>query len=225
MGTDCAVRDFLTIALCRVLFSCSSHEKPTPPVPTPAPVPPAIAVHSHPTPVSTPSNAPPPPASGSETESQSQSWEEPTTAQPPTWDDPQVKPLTFTTGTWASASEEEPMTEQSESQPPPQNEVDAVTTHEPPAPEPEQEQLLPASKSEPMPQQLLATPILSQPAAATPSPKLSGRSAASYRSSARYKNIDQPVVMPSSFGTGIEKVGMQFGSLSLGGENLLDSNP
>lgn len=83
-----------------------------------------------------------------------------------------------------------------------------------------------ASKSEPAPQPSLATPVLSQVSTATPSPKLSGRPAATtHRSSARYKNIDQPVVMPSSFSTGIEKVGMQFGSLSLGGESLLDASP
>jgi hypothetical protein len=52
---------------------------------------------------------------------------------------------------------------------------------------------------------------------ATPSPRLSTRPAASsHRSSARYKVTDQPVTLPLSFGAGIEKVGMQFGSLSVG---------
>ena len=52
---------------------------------------------------------------------------------------------------------------------------------------------------------------------ATPSPKLSSRPAvSSHRSSARYKVTDQPVTLPLSFGAGIEKVGMQFGSLSVG---------
>lgn len=50
----------------------------------------------------------------------------------------------------------------------------------------------------------------------TPSPKLTTRPAvSSYRTSARYKIPDQPVTLPLSFGPGIEKVGMQFGSLSV----------
>lgn len=47
-------------------------------------------------------------------------------------------------------------------------------------------------------------------------------SSAAYRLSARFK--DQPVVMPNNFSAGLEKVGMQFGSLSLGGEDF-DSQP
>ena len=46
------------------------------------------------------------------------------------------------------------------------------------------------------------------------------RPGAAHRGSAKFKT-DQAVVMPSSsFGSGIEKVGMQFGSLSLGGDDL-----
>jgi hypothetical protein len=66
-----------------------------------------------------------------------------------------------------------------------------------------------------------ALPISTLPAQVTAisSPKLSTRPpAASHRTSARHKVTDQPVTMPISFGTGIEKVGMQFGSLSLGGD-------
>ncbi|KAF5376032.1 hypothetical protein D9615_007767 [Tricholomella constricta] len=197
------------------------QEKVTPP-------PPAPPVSSHPVPLQAPSNVLPPPVSEPEPESQTQSWQEPTTAQaPPTWDDePQAKPTTSGTGAWISTpGVEEPKTEQPEPQTPQQHEAEVEATKEPVSAEPEKQQPLPASKSEPAPLPPLATPVLSQTAAATPSPKLSGRSAAgTHRSSARYKNIDQPVVMPSSFGTGIEKVGMQFGSLSLGGESLLDSN-
>jgi hypothetical protein len=84
---------------------------------------------------------------------------------------------------------------------------------------------LPTTKSEPA-QTILITPIVPQVATATPSPKLLGRPAAApHRNSARYKTTDQPVVMPSSFGANVEKVGMQFGSLGLGGDSLLDSNP
>lgn len=53
---------------------------------------------------------------------------------------------------------------------------------------------------------------------ATPSPK--PRPAGVHRSSARYKIPDQPVTLPVSFGTGIEKVGMQFGTLSLSGDSV-----
>ncbi|KAF8064124.1 hypothetical protein FPV67DRAFT_1503608 [Lyophyllum atratum] len=197
------------------------QEKPTPP-PAPAPV---SAVPSHPAP---PSAVPQPSAPETEPESHPQSWEEPTTAQAPTWDDElQTKATASVPEAWTTTAEVEGSTvEQAEVQPPQQHEVEVETTLETVSIELEKQQQLPASKSEPAPLLTLATPVLSQTAAATPSPKLSGRPAAgAHRSSARYKNIDQPVVMPSSFGTGIEKVGMQFGSLSLGGESLLDSTP
>ena len=46
------------------------------------------------------------------------------------------------------------------------------------------------------------------------------RPGAAHRGSAKFKT-DQAVVMPSSsFGSNVEKVGMQFGSLSLGGDDL-----
>lgn len=139
-----------------------------------------------------------------------------------------MKPPASTTEAWPSSVSEEPEDSkgEAESQPSQQHEVEVEAVKEPPTPEPPVEQQLPASKSEPVPQAPLVTPVLSQGPAVTPSPKLSSRPAAvTHRSSARYKTIDQPVVMPSSFGSGIEKVGMQFGSLSLGGESLFDSNP
>lgn len=53
------------------------------------------------------------------------------------------------------------------------------------------------------------------------SPAAHTRPGAAHRGSAKFKTTDQAVVMPSSsFGSGIEKVGMQFGSLSLGGDDL-----
>jgi len=111
---------------------------------------------------------------------------------------------------------------EAEPQPPTQpHEVDAPTATKPSASEPVEEKPLSASKSEPAAQ---TTPILPQAATATPSPKLTGRPVVSHRSGARHKTTDQPVVMPSSFGPGVEKVGMQFGSLGLGGESLLDPN-
>ncbi|KAG6808774.1 hypothetical protein H0H92_002954 [Tricholoma furcatifolium] len=189
------------------------QEKPAPP-PVPVPVV-APAAPSQP-----PAPAPQPPAPEPEAEPESQSWEEPTTVQAPTWEDePQPKPATTTTETWPSPTVEEPQAEQSS-----KHEAEVEPTKELPPAEPEKQQI-PASKSEPAPIAALATPVISQPAAATPSPKLAGRPAATTRAGARYKNIDQPVVMPSSFGSGIEKVGMQFGSLSLGGESIFDANP
>ena len=43
-------------------------------------------------------------------------------------------------------------------------------------------------------------------------------SSATHRFSARFR--DQPVVMPNNFGASLEKVSMQFGSLSVGGADL-----
>ncbi|KAG6843950.1 hypothetical protein H0H87_011456 [Tephrocybe sp. NHM501043] len=189
------------------------QEKPAPPPPAivPAPVPAPSAPVSQ------------PPAPEPEPEPQTQTWEEPTTAQAPTWEDePQPKPAATATETWPAASEaEEPKVEQTQ-----KHEAEAEASKEPTPAEPEKQQI-PTSKSEPAPLAPVVTPVLAQTApAATPSPKLASRPAATaHRSSARYKMIDQPVVMPSSFGSGIEKVGMQFGSLSLGGESIFDSNP
>lgn len=199
---------------------CRPQEKPSPP---PAP---AVPVPSHPSvaPVTSTLSSSAPEL---ESESPNQTWEEPTTAQPPTWDDePHVKPPTSTIDVWTSISETIEAV-QPEPQSPTQHETDATAKTEPPTPEPAGRLALPASKSEQATQAALTTPISPQVANATPSPKLAGRptSAVPHRSSARYKTTDQPVVMPSSFGAGIEKVGMQFGSLGLGGDSLLDSNP
>ncbi|KAG6820533.1 hypothetical protein H0H93_015704 [Arthromyces matolae] len=190
------------------------QEKPAPP---PTAVVPAVAtVPSQPS-----AQVPQLAALQPEAELLAQKWEEPTTVQAPIWEDePQSKPATSATEAWPSTSvSEEPQPEQV------QHDAQVEVPKEVLPAEPEKQQL-PASKSEPAPIAPQATPVISQAAvAATPSPKLSVRPTASaHRSSARYKNIDQPVVMPSSFGSGIEKVGMQFGSLSLGGDSFLDSN-
>ncbi|KAG5728224.1 CUE domain-containing protein [Termitomyces sp. T112] len=188
----------------------------------PAPVPPAPAPVAVPAPLSHPPALSQLPASEPETEPQPQKWEEPTTVQAPTWDDePQSKPAAPNAEAWSSVSDvEEPQARQAQ-----KHEAEVEASKEPLPAEPEKQQI-PASKSEPAPIASIATPVVSQAAVVTPSPKLTVRpAAATHRSSARYKNIDQPVVMPSSFGSGIEKVGMQFGSLSLGGESIFDSNP
>ena len=47
-------------------------------------------------------------------------------------------------------------------------------------------------------------------------------SSAAHRHSARFKT-DQAVTLPNNFGAGLEKVGMQFGSLSIGGDEIVDA--
>lgn len=90
---------------------------------------------------------------------------------------------------------------------------------EEPTPAPEPPSALPAQvqqpaaepQSTPAPAPAKILPVVNHTKPATPS----------LRSSAKYKITDQAVVMPSStFGSGLEKVGMQFGSLSLGGDDL-----
>jgi len=49
-------------------------------------------------------------------------------------------------------------------------------------------------------------------------------SSAGHRHSARFKT-DQAVTLPNNFGSGLEKVGMQFGSLSIGGDEIVDPKP
>ena len=209
MGPDCSVgiilllfRQFpLTKDLSR------SHEKqaaPAPPQTTPAPPPPVAA------PSSVPPSAPEP-----LTEPKENGWEAPTTVEVPTWDDePQAQQQTVTAEAWPPSIEPQPEPPKVEtSQPVEVVEEQTLVVEAPPAPESKVE--VEASPA-PIPAQL--APISAPQAAVTPSPKLSRPVAASHRSSARHKVTDQPVTMPLSFGSGIEKVGMQFGSLSLAGD-------
>ncbi|KAF8895000.1 hypothetical protein CPB84DRAFT_1816015 [Gymnopilus junonius] len=195
------------------------QEKPAPlSAPTPSQLPPQPAV------ALPPPSAPEPEAP---TESQEHGWEEPTTVEAPTWDEePQKQPAA--TEAWPPSAE------------PPTEFVKAVETPPAPAaqevskPEPVEE---PTAVPEPVPEPkvevkaaspapVAAQATLASQAAATPSPKLSARPAVvSHRSSARHKVTDQPVTMPISFGTGIEKVGMQFGSLSLAGDGSVTVQP
>ncbi|KAF8172832.1 hypothetical protein K438DRAFT_175917 [Mycena galopus ATCC 62051] len=174
------------------------QDKPTPPPPAP------VAV------------APPPTVSPAAPEPEPQEtggWEDPTTVQSPSWEEeaPIIKPSTSAADVWASTVNEPP----EEPTPEPQQILEPQV-EEPPVPEPVEEPVAPPSEPEPAP------PV------ASPSPSIKASRPAStahpHRSSARYKTIDQPVVMPSSFGSGIEKVGMQFGSLSLGGESSFDNS-
>ncbi|KAJ7153590.1 hypothetical protein C8R43DRAFT_1002676 [Mycena crocata] len=170
------------------------QEKPAPPPPAPAPI------------------APPPtisPAAPEPEPQQEVGWEEPTTIQSPTWEEeaPVAKPSTSAADVWASTVNEPPEEPKSEPQ-----QILEPQVEEPPAPEPIEESAAPSLEPEPAPPAASPSPSLKPAGAARPA-------ATSHRSSARYKTIDQPVVMPSSFGSGIEKVGMQFGSLSLGADD------
>lgn len=95
---------------------------------------------------------------------------------------------------------------------------EVVSEPTPPAPEPVQAE--PPKAEPPKPAAAAIAASAAPQSTATPSPRLASRPAAG-RGPSRHKLTDQPVVMPSSFGS-IEKVGMQFGSLSLGGESLND---
>jgi hypothetical protein len=139
--------------------------------------------------------------------------EEPTTVEAPTWDDepavnqatgPEAWPLApdFPGAEVRSEAVEESVPE-------------AVNTES----KPEAETRSPAQAAQ-------AISALPAQVAAISSPKLTARPpAASHRTSARHKLTDQPVTMPVSFSTGIEKVGMQFGSLSIGGDETNDEPP
>ncbi len=184
--------------------------------PVTPPAPPSASVLSAPS----TSASPPPPVS----EQSQQGWEEPTTVQAPVWEEEPPKPSVSTPDGWTATQEtNEQKQEQEQASPAETGEVVPITT---PAPAPPQQEETPAPKeAEPQPIAPVQPAINVPAVAATPSPKLAGRSAAgSHRLSARYKTTDQPVVMPNSFGASIEKVGMQFGSLSLGGDSL-DNNP
>lgn len=85
-----------------------------------------------------------------------------------------------------------------------------------PAPVPEpvvQQEELPAPVASTIAQTRTPEAVPSKPVTPVPGSRFGGM----HRSHPRYKT-DQAVVLPSSFGTPLEKVGMQFGSLSLSGD-------
>ena len=175
-----------------------------------APPPPA----SRPPPPSAPEPAAPAPEPllNGDSDLTGDGWEDPTTVQPPTWDDePQVKPPP-TEGAWSSPVQ---------TQPDVQDETPAPLPEEEPAPE-----IPPSPPYEPVPPppQPAEEPVIA-PAPSKSPVSVPPRSAASHRSANKYKATDQAVVMPSSsFNPGLEKVGMQFGSLSLGGD-VIEPSP
>ncbi|TFY56438.1 hypothetical protein EVG20_g8922 [Dentipellis fragilis] len=189
-----------------------ASEKPVPPPqPAPQPAPPAPAPVSAPA----PAREPTPPAPEPEHVSEQQGWEEPTTAQPPSWDDePQSKPSITATEPWATSAEAQPVEETK-----PAAEEPAAPAEPEPVAAP-----APAAPSQPQPtkEQEALPESIPKPFAAVPAVQLRPSSAA-HRHSARFKTTDSPVILPSHFGTGVEKIGMQFGSLSLGGDDVVDT--
>ncbi|KAH9922339.1 uncharacterized protein BXZ73DRAFT_104158 [Epithele typhae] len=187
------------------------QEKPTPPpAPTPAPAPahtPAPAPVSAPQPASVPTPPPAstqpepsPPAEPTEIIAPSTGWEEPTTVQAPTWDD-------------------EPRA------PPPAEAPVAVDEAAPIAPETTTAEEPPIEPSAPAVPPGVGPPAVPTVSPAVPpakplTPSASSRPTPISHRATKFKTTDQPVVLPASFGSGIEKIGMQFGSLSLGGEDL-----
>ncbi|KAF8658417.1 hypothetical protein AX16_001968 [Volvariella volvacea WC 439] len=193
-----------------------------PPPPVQAPPPAASTTPASTPPAPAPAPVPAEPTLVAPEDSPSTGWEEPTTVQVPTWeDDSSSKPQVSVQETWPTAptnEEAESTKEVAKEQP---EEVQQV--HEPPqsAPEPAP---VPEPPSEPAAPTIPLQPQPQPAVIAAPSPKLTARpSSVAHR--ARFKITDQPVVMPTSFGPGIEKIGMQFGSLSLNGDSLVDTTP
>lgn len=135
-----------------------------------------------------------------------QAWEEEiTTVQVPTWDDePAAQPLVPDAGeTWTNPSVDEP------------KEV---------IPEPEVAKPEPTPEPEPEPIQA-PSPFTAAHLAAQQKtsvvPPVKPATPVSYarsvtRTGNRFKTTDQAVVLPSTFGSSVEKLGMQFGSISFG---------
>jgi hypothetical protein len=127
-------------------------------------------------------------------------WEEPTTVQAPTWDDEPAQPSK------------------------PSEPVNVEET-------PQKEEKVPVPKVETIPAPS-AVPAQVQPSTLRPDtlvPHKPATPAAHTRplsAAHRHKfKADEAVVMPSgNFGTSLDKIGMQFGSLSLGGDDL-DAGP
>ena len=159
----------------------------------------------------------PAPESERQTEIQQHDREELTTVEAPTWDDEPAADQTIGPEAWsltpelpAASTVAEVRSEVVEESVP-----EAVITES----KPEVETRSPAQVAQ-------AISTLPAQVTAISSPKLTTRPpAASHRTSARHKLTDQPVTMPVSFSTGIEKVGMQFGSLSLGGDDTNNEPP
>jgi hypothetical protein len=151
-------------------------------------------------------------------------WEDPTTVQAPTWDDEPSIPgvgvgasrsSTLTAEGWEEISPEDAAlsvdgSKDGEHDSPERKAAAAAVTSSSSVQEA-------TSQSQQTQQQQHAAPQLEDARKATVTPT---RAAGGVGAAARRYKTDQPVVMPSGFG--LEKIGMQFGSLSLGGESLFD---
>ena len=124
-------------------------------------------------------------------------WEEPTTVQESTWEEEPQTPI---------------MQTQPEPAPEPEPELKIEEPPKPPSPEPTppkvQELTLSALPAQIQNQEVERS---STPTSAVKRPS----SSAAHRHNAKFKIGDQPVVMPN-YTPSTEKIGMQFGSLSLG---------
>lgn len=146
---------------------------------------------------------PTPPLEATELAADTTGWEEPTTVQAPTWDDEPRAPQQVESASVPPAEEAKP------AQPEP-------IASEEPVPEHVSVMVPPGVVIQPSAPE---SPVALPPKPLTPS--VSTRPApAPHRTAAKFKTTDQPVVLPASFGSGVEKIGMQFGSLSLGGEDF-----
>ncbi|KAI0717695.1 hypothetical protein C8T65DRAFT_707069 [Cerioporus squamosus] len=173
------------------------QEKPTPP-PAPAPQPAPVSVPTPP-PAPVQQREPSPPPEVAEPPATSTGWEEPTTVQAPSWDDePRPPQHAESPSTPAVADEPTP------AEPSPKAAEETLPEHATP----------PGVTRQPAPEIPAALP----PKPLTPS--ISTRPTPVSHRAPKFKTTDQPVILPASFGTGVEKVGMQFGSLSLGGEDF-----
>ena len=135
-----------------------------------------------------------------EPEPAAQGWEDPTTVQVPTWDDEPPRTQPTQAETYAPAPVEESKLK----------EEPALAPVPVPAPAPA---TLPA-QVQPQPQPAAATPTL----ASTLVAKADGHHARPTSAAHRHKfKTDQAVIMPGGgfSAVAVEKVGMQFGSLSL----------
>ncbi|KAL5498206.1 DEF1 [Sanghuangporus vaninii] len=197
------------------------HEKPKVAAsPAPAP-PPAVATSAQPlapapapapAPASEPITAPPEP--DEQPHPEADGWEEPTTAQAPTWDDePSNQPtVKATVDGWITS-----VSSQSEAKSEPVH-AEPVQPSPPKQPEPEPEHIqapsaFPAQLSL---QQKTESPVVPP---AKPSTPVSYARSLNSRAGHRFKT-DQAVVMPSTFGASVEKLGMQFGSVNLGSDDV-----
>ncbi len=195
---------------------CSASDKPKPaPVPAPATLPAQVATPSAPVPQSDDvTDTEPLPSEEVQIQPEQQGWEEPTTAEAPTWDDePQAQAsLPVTQDGWLATPIDNVQPKV----------ADGITSAS--VPEPDPQALVQSFPIQQQAQQksVQSSPVLTQAKPATPVSY--AKSLNAHRSSGRFKTTDQAVVMPSSNFATIEKLGVQFGSVSLGGDEVTDNN-